>query len=381
MRDDMPGVGEVTGRAGERIVGALDREREGATRWRAAEPGWRVSRGTRRRLARWTLLAALTLGATAVTLAQDAPAQPPVEAPAPPAEGGEEGGEEAARSDRIITIDGSGGTQRGNLRSGPIVYEHPDPRGIRATVSTLTIFGSYAELTAPEGASIARGGERTASFRNGVEVNRGRLTATGPQLVYSEATGLGVMEGGVEVVIEAQEEGEDPVLIGAAQVSFDVDTDRSTSTGDVTLDNGNQSAVADTLVFEEEANLGVLTSEGGQVQITRTDEDGGLMTITADEIRVLTEENRLFARGDVTVVDGPITSRGQIVFFDDEMGIAEIIGTADQPAEAVDSETGASLVTDRIRQDVEFDFFEAIDASVPSEFDPAAFALRGESQE
>src|SRR5690606_37843036 len=130
MRDDMPGVGEVTGRAGERIVGALDREREGATRWRAAEPGWRVSRGTRRRLARWTLLAALTLGATAVTLAQDAPAQPPVEAPAPPAEGGEE----AARSDRIITIDGSGGTQRGNLRSGPIVYEHPDPRGIRATV-------------------------------------------------------------------------------------------------------------------------------------------------------------------------------------------------------------------------------------------------------
>ena len=125
----------------------------------------------------------------------------------------------------------------------------------------------------------------------------------------------------------------------------------------------------------------MLTSEGGQVQITRTDEDGGLMTITADEIRVLTEENRLFARGDVTVVDGPITSRGQVVFFDDEMGIAEIIGTADQPAEAVDSETGASLVTDRIRQDVEFDFFEAIDASVPSEFDPAAFALRGESQE
>ena len=348
----------------------------GAVRAGAAGGAGVAGRAGSAGLARLVLLAALALGGAAFTLAQDAPPQPPAEAPAEaPAEEAE-----GAASDRIITIDGSGGTQRGNLRSGPIVYEHPDPRGIRATVSTLTILGSYAELTAPEGTSIARGGERTASFRNGVEVNRGRLTATGPQLVYSEATGLGVMEGGVEVVIESEEEGEEPVRIAAAQVSFDVDTDRSTSTGDVRLDNGNQAAAADTLVFEEEANLGVLTSEGGQVQITRTSEDGDLMTITADEIRVLTEANRLYARGNVTVVDGSITSRGQVVFFDDEAGVAEVIGTADEPAEAVDSETGASLVTDRIKQDIEFDFFEAIDASVPSEFDPAAFALRGENQ-
>src|SRR5690606_14338826 len=126
---------------------------------------------------RLALAVVLALGAAAFTLAQDAPAQPPAEAPAEtPAQapGSEAGGqEEGSANERIITIDGSGGTQRGNLRSGPIVYEHPDPRGIRATVSTLTIFGSYAELTAPEGTSIARGGERTATFRNGVEVNRG----------------------------------------------------------------------------------------------------------------------------------------------------------------------------------------------------------------
>jgi lipopolysaccharide transport protein LptA len=323
-----------------------------------------LPRGT----ARLVLAAALLCGAAGFTLAQDTPAEPPAQA------------EEEASSDRIITIDGSGGTQRGNLRSGPIIYEHPDPHGIHATVSTLTILGSYVELTAPEGTSIARGGERTATFLNGVEVNRGRLTATGPQLVYSEATGLGVMEGGIEVVVESAEEGEEPVFISAAQVSFDVDTDRSTSTGDVQLDNGNQSATADTLVFEEEASLAVLTSEGAQVQITRTSDSGDLMTITADEIRVLTEENRLYARGNVTVVDGSITSRGQVVFFDDEEGIAEVIGTADEPAEAVDSETGARLVTDRIKQDIEYDFFEAIDASVPSAFDPAAFALRGENQ-
>jgi hypothetical protein len=42
---------------------------------------------------------------------------------------------------RLITIDSSGGTQSGNLRFGPIRYEHPDPEGVVATVSTLTIRG------------------------------------------------------------------------------------------------------------------------------------------------------------------------------------------------------------------------------------------------
>jgi hypothetical protein len=34
---------------------------------------------------------------------------------------------------RIISIDSSGGTQSGNLRFGPLIYEHPDPEGIVAT--------------------------------------------------------------------------------------------------------------------------------------------------------------------------------------------------------------------------------------------------------
>ena len=289
--------------------------------------------------------------------------------------------DEAESANRIITIDGSGGTQRGNLRFGPIIYEHPEPTGITATVSTLTILGSYAELSAPEGVSIATGGERTASFRNGVVVQRGRLEATGPALEYDEATGLGVMGEDVEIEVAAEEEGEEPVFITAATVSFDVDTDRSTSTGDVELVNGNQTASAQTLIFEEESDLGVLTDEGGQAVITRLAEDGEQMTITADEIRVLTSENRLYASGNVTVVDGSITSTGNVVFFDDATGIAEVIGGVDRPAEAVDADSGATLVTDRIKQDVEFDFFEAIDASVPSDFDPAQFALKGEAAE
>ena len=292
---------------------------------------------------------------------------------------------EAAQADasdnRIITIDGSGGTQRGNLRSGPIIYEHPDPQGIRATVSTLTILGSFVELSAPEGTSISRGGQRVARFQGGVDVERGRLTATGPDLEYDEATGLGVLGQQASVTVAPTEDGDEPVLITADQVAFDVDTDRSTSTGSVHLINGNQTADADQLVFEEDANLGVLTSADGQAVITRLDEDGSTMTITADEIRVLTDVNRLYARGNVTVVDGSITSTGAVVFFDDETGIAEVIGDSANPARSVDADSGASLVTDRIKQDIEFDFFEAIDASVPSDFDVTAFALRGEAQE
>lgn len=324
--------------------------------------------GLRRRPVSFALAVLLACAAMVVALAQEGDA----------GNGTDDAGDGA---NRIITIDGSGGTQRGNLRFGPIIYEHPDPHGIRATVSTLTILGSHAELSAPEGQSISRGGERTATFEGGVQVERGRLTATGPGLRYDEATGLGVLGEGAAVEVAPAAEGDEPVTIAALQVAFDVDTDRSTSTGGVHLVNGNQTADAEELVFEEEANLGVLTSQGSQAVITRHDDDGTTMTITADEIRVLTDVNRLYARGNVTVVDGAITSTGTIVFFDDETGIAEVIGDATNPARSVDADSGATLVTDRIRQDIEYDFFEAIDASVPSDFDVAAFLLRGEAAE
>ncbi len=293
----------------------------------------------------------------------------------------QEGQAEAPSERRIITIDGSGGTQSGNLRAGPIIYDHPEPYGIKATVSTLTILGHHAELTAPAGTSITKGGERVAAFTGGVRVERGRLTATGPGLEYNEATGLGVLAGRAEVVVAPEKDGGDEVQIGADEVAFDVDTDRSTSRGNVELVNGSQSAEADQLIYEEDRELGVLTSEGGQVSITRVDDDGSLTVITADEIRVLTGSKLLYARGDVTVVDGHITSSGNEVFFDDHSGIAEVIGTKDTPARAVDADSGATLVTDRIQQDVEYDFFEAIDASLPSTYDVSDFELTEHTSE
>jgi lipopolysaccharide export system protein LptA len=279
------------------------------------------------------------------------------------------------RERRIITIDYSGGTASGNLRFGPITYTHPDPDGVVATVSTLTIESGRAVLRAPEQTLIAQAqGRREAEFEGGVTVRRGRLVAVGERLVYSEATGLGVLEGTAEVRIAPAREGEDEVLITAAIVTFDVDTDTSVSEGDVRLVNGNQTATAERLLFEEARDLGKLTSEGSQAEVTRAGDDGDLR-IVADEIRVLTEFGALYAQGDVTVEDGPVTSRGDVVFYDDDEEIAEVIGS---PATAIDTSSGVNLSTDRIRQDVRYRFVEAIDASLPTTYTAEQFALSSE---
>jgi lipopolysaccharide export system protein LptA len=276
---------------------------------------------------------------------------------------------------RIITIDYSGGTASGNLRFGPITYAHPEPAGIVATVSTLRIEASRATLRGPDDTLIGQAqGQREADFEGGVTVRRGRLVAVGERLVYSEATGLGILEGGAEIRIAPSREGEDEVVITALAVTFDVDTDVSVSEGDVQLVNGDQTARADRLLFEEARDLGQLTSSEAQAEVVRLT-DSGELRIVADEIRVLTDEKALYARGDVTVVDGPVTSRGDVVFYDDEEEVAEVIGS---PATSVDTAAGVNLRTDRIRQDVRFRFVEAIDASLPTTYTAEQFALAGE---
>lgn len=276
---------------------------------------------------------------------------------------------------RLITIDSSGGTQSGNLRFGPIVYEHPEPDGVVATVSTLTIRGPRAELRAPEGELIGQSqGLREATFDGGVVVTRGRLTATGASLRYSEATGLGVLEGDAEVRVAPAAEGEREVVITALSVTFDVDTDTSVSEGDVVLVNGDQSATAERLEYEETAGLGVLSGTP-RPEVVRTADDGGLLRIVADEIRVLTDLAALYAVGSVEVVDGDVRSTGDEVFYDDEQEVAEVLG---DPAVAVDAAAGVRLETARVRQDVRFRFVEAMDASLPTPFTADQFRLARE---
>ncbi len=275
---------------------------------------------------------------------------------------------------RVISIDSSGGTQSGNLRFGPIFYEHPDPEGVRAVVSNLTIYAQKAELRGPEGEQVAltaAQGRRTASFEDGVRVTRNRLESKGSDLVYSEATGLGTLTGGVDIQVAPKEEGDDPVAITAQEAEFDVDTDVSVSKGDVQLTTGNQSAASDTLEYEEDRDLGCLQSEGAQVTARRVDDDGDELLITADTVCTLTEQDKLLAKGNVTIVDGSITSTGDTVFFDDTRSRAEIIGNAT----SVDEAEGFEISGDRIEQRTDLDTVRIIDASVPTQFTEDEFTL------
>lgn len=279
---------------------------------------------------------------------------------------------------RIIRIEFADGTTSGNIRYGPITYEHPDPEGITATVSNLTILSGHAVLAVPESEqdevflSDAEG-RREATFDGGVLVTRGRLQADGPGLFYSEATGLGVLAGPAEIFIAAGSEDEEEVNISAGSVEFDVDTDMSTSRGNVSLESGNQTASAGTLIYAENRSLAVLSEEGDQVHILRRDEDGSELIISADEVRVLTDDEMLWAYGNVTVLDGDITSTGDEVFFDDNASRAEVLGS---PAHSVDAAGGVELTGDRLEHRTDLGVVSIIDASVASEFELSMFALQ-----
>jgi lipopolysaccharide transport protein LptA len=287
--------------------------------------------------------------------------------------------EQTAEEKRIIRIQNDGGTQSGDLRFGPITYEHPDLEGVVATVSNLTIYGQKAELKGPEGEEVSltdAEGRRIATFSGGLRVTRNKLEAKGPDLTYSEETGIGTMTGNVAIVVAPDKEGGDPVNINAESADFNVDTDVSISKGNVQLENGNQSATANEVTYEENRKLAKMTpAEGDQVTLTRTDKDGNVLTITADVVRPLTEGKRLHAIGNVTIVDGAGITKGDEVFFDDKESRAEITGN---PATYENDEDGASLSSGRLEQFTDTDTVQPLDETVPSKFDAKDFQLTEE---
>lgn len=290
--------------------------------------------------------------------------------------------QEVDKSKRIITIAYDGGNRSApDLRYGPYQYSHPEEEGLIATVSNLTIYGQNAELKAPEGVLISEAeGQRESIFSGGVRVTRGRLTALGKEITYSEQTGFGVLtaEDLVDITIEPKESDEDPAEITAETATFDVDTDISVSRGNVTLINGSQSAQADEMTFEEDRDLAKLVNEVGQVIATKQDEENGELIINADIMRVLTEEDKLFATGNVTLIDGDITSSGDTIFFDDTASRAEIIGN---PAVSVNAAEGITISGARIEHLTDIDVIELLDDSVPTEFSEVEFLLTSELSE
>ena len=281
----------------------------------------------------------------------------------------------ALAAGRVIVIEYPDGKRSGNLRYGPWIYTANEPGGIRGRVGNLVITASRAVLEAPPGKSMQEAkGERTATFEGGVTIKRGRVTATGPRLVYSEKTGVGVLEGPARMVQAPAREGEDEVRVEAAgSMAFDVDDDTSESRGDVHLESGNQEGWAEEVYYEEERTLAVFKSPGGRVRLVRHREEGDLV-IEAEEARMLVREKRLLARGEVTLKDGDLVTRGDALFYDDAEGRAVVVG---RPAVSEDRKRGRRLSSGTLLHDVNKHRVRLF--GKPFELPLSEFAKRGET--
>lgn len=240
---------------------------------------------------------------------------------------------QGAAENRIINIQGA---PRGDLRNGPLTFTGSP---VRATVSTLQIQAAKAALAAPSGTPLTNAkGKRTATFDSNVIVTRGRLTAKGGKLVYSEATGQGVLGASPSATFVPEDKSDgDTVSISAAQMSLDVDNNVSTSTGNVRLTNGSQSGQAEKLVFDEDQELAQLT---GTPSLTRAAKGSQKeLTITGQEVRARTAEKTLYVLGGVKLVQGNLTTTGDAVYYDDKKNVAYVVGHA----VSVDSKTKVTV--------------------------------------
>ena len=234
---------------------------------------------------------------------------------------------------RVINIQGA---STGNLRTGPLNFTGSP---VKATVSTLQIQSAQATLAAPAGTPIIEArGKRTANFSGNINVTRGRLSAKGDKLAYSEVSGQGVLSGSAAATFLPEgNSGNDPVNITATQMSLDVDNNVSTSTGTVRLTNGTQTGRADKLVFDEDKELAQLT---GTPSLTRAAKGSQKeLVISGTEVRALTKSKTLYVKGGVKLVQGTQTTTGDAVYYDDAKNVAYVVGNA----VSVDSKSKVTL--------------------------------------
>ncbi|WP_018111159.1 LptA/OstA family protein [Thermus igniterrae] len=237
----------------------------------------------------------------------------------------------AASGVRVIQVEG--GRLSGDLRYGPWTFEGE----VRGRVKDLEIRAPKATLTAPKGKTMQEAeGEREARFEGGVVVRRGRVEAQGPSLVYRERTGEGELLGPARMRQEPRP-GEDPVEVEAARMTFQVDTDTSTSE-EARLRSGQQEGRAGSVYYEEEKGLAVF-SDPKEVVLTRKRREGDLV-IRAKEVRSLTGPKRLIATGGVRLQDGDLVTTGESLYYDDTTGEAIVLG---RPAVSENKKEGFRL--------------------------------------
>ncbi len=278
-----------------------------------------------------------------------------------------------APTNRVLKFDTAAQLQ-GDLRNGPYNYNGKGGAAVKASVGTVNISAPKASMKAPAGTPMASAeGKRSADFTGGVTVVRGRLTAKGSALNYSETSGQGVLTGTPSAVFVSEKKGDNPVTIAATTMSLDVDTNMSTSTGNVRLVNGSQTGRADKVVFDETKELGLLT---GNMTLSRAaTAKGKELNVVGTEARILTKGKLLYISGKVRLTQGTITTTGDAVYYDDTKNVAYVVGNA----VSVDSKGGTTVrarPTGALEQRTDLGRVRALDAgySIPV----AQFKLSGE---
>ncbi|MBI3961155.1 MAG: hypothetical protein HY335_00245 [Deinococcus sp.] len=178
-----------------------------------------------------------------------------------------------------------------------------------------------------------------------VSLVRDRLTATGPLLDYSEATGEGVLYGPVQAV-QTPREGEEPLLIQSERIEFDVDEEFTVAMGDVRFAQGRVSGESERAEVTQGTDVAVLDgTEQERIAVARSssDPEEEPLRLAADQLRIRTDVRVTLALGApgrrASFDDNGTTGEAESIEFDDTTGVA-ILRCEVDPCMASSPESG-----------------------------------------
>lgn len=158
-----------------------------------------------------------------------------------------------------------------------IVYG-PAPGHVETRVEDAVITSSLAVVSTPVDAEEEEGQDTLELTDVAVEFNRpgcieestpaenpavtlvqGRTTVVGSRFFLDRDEDVGVMNGPIALTRVAEVEGEDPLTATSTGMTFAVNEQRATLTGDVRVTSEERVTTGETLVLDEEAGTAVLT--------------------------------------------------------------------------------------------------------------------------
>ena len=124
-----------------------------------------------------------------------------------------------------------------------------------------------------------------------ITISEGRTTTKGKSLVYDNATGIGEVDGPIQ--LNRRKEGDSPALTASSsRLSFNVDNDLTTLRGKVKVESEGRTSEADVLELDEEAGFAILRGNPARSR----NEDGA---VAGQVIEYDLDSNDVVVRGGV----------------------------------------------------------------------------------